>query len=316
MLLPAQLRPAACRWPPASRVRADCNLALALQLGGWLRSGIRKNWLRRRFVLDGAELSYYDDDGDKKGCINIFAATSIRKSVCPSAKGHEMEIETPDRTWRFRAPSEDEMQAWVRALGASVQSAAATQGLTPQQRLEAAGLVYRLPDYGMPWIGEPPRKSYESSPPVKAKPGQAYGLHGSVRKLKICMGWWIKGHKPWKPQNGVHAGCALLDAAGNMIDMCDFHKKKSLCGAVSWDPNSPPPKPHEIRPGLPPPDCEDAEAWRAMDYARQKAQRKHEKRTAKHWAKKGDDEAIKVKFHKLNSAVHYIVPVVTIIKPK
>ena len=101
-----------------------------------------------------------------------------------------------------------------------------------------------------------------------------------------------------------------------MIDMCDFHKKKSLCGAVSWDPNSPPPKPHEIRPGLPPPDCEDAEAWRAMDYARQKAQRKHEKRTAKHWAKKGDDEAIKVKFHKLNSAVHYIVPVVTIIKPK
>ena len=154
-----------------------------------VRSGIRKNWLRRRFVLEGAELAYFDNDGDKKGSINMFEASSIRKSTCPTAKGHEMEIETADRTWRFRAASEDELEAWLHALSASMQSAAATQGMTPQERLHAVGLVYRLPDYGVPWIGEPPRKSYESSPPVKAKPGQVYGLHGSIRKLKVCMGW-------------------------------------------------------------------------------------------------------------------------------
>lgn len=246
----------------------------------------------------------------------MFEAESIRKSTCSTAKGYEMEIETPNRTWRLRAPSVDDMDLWLRAMQASVASAAATQGMSPSQRLEAAGLVYRLPDYAMPWIGEPPRKSYESSPPVKAKPGQEYGLHGSIRKLKICMGWWIKGHKPWKPQNGIHAGVALLDAAGNMIDMCDFHNKKSQCGGATWDPNSPPPKPHEIHRRQPPPGCEDPVQWAAMDYASQKAQRKLEKRAAKHWAKKGDDEAVKIKFAKLNPAVHYVVPVVTIIKQK
>eukprot|EP01046_Picozoa_sp_COSAG06_P018983 COSAG06_NODE_1338_length_9815_cov_25.206258_7_plen_67_part_00 len=38
-----------------------------------------------------------------------------------------------------------------------------------------------------------------------------------------------------------------------MIDFCDFHKRKSACGGVSWDPNSPPPKPHEIHTRHPPP---------------------------------------------------------------
>ena len=88
-------------------------------------SGIRKNWLRRRFKLEGAELAYFDEDGDKKGSVNLFHASAIRKSECPTAKGYEIEIVTPDRTWRFRAPSEDEMNAWLHVLAASVQSAMA-----------------------------------------------------------------------------------------------------------------------------------------------------------------------------------------------
>ena len=71
-----------------------------------------------------------------------------------------------------------------------------------------------------------------------------YGLHGSVRKLKICMGWWLKGHKPWKEQSACHAGAALLNAAGEMVDFVSHEKHKSECGAVEWDPNSPPHKPH------------------------------------------------------------------------
>ena len=63
-----------------------------------VHSGVRKNWLQRRFVLAGAVLSYFDDEGDKKGSIDLVAATSIRNSTCETAKGHEIEIETPDRT--------------------------------------------------------------------------------------------------------------------------------------------------------------------------------------------------------------------------
>ena len=32
-----------------------------------MHSGIRKNWLRRRFILEGAELFYYDGTGARKG---------------------------------------------------------------------------------------------------------------------------------------------------------------------------------------------------------------------------------------------------------
>ncbi len=63
-----------------------------------MRSGIRTNWLRRRFVLKGTELSYFDDEGVYKGSIDLLTAVSIRNSTCATAKGHEIEIETPPRT--------------------------------------------------------------------------------------------------------------------------------------------------------------------------------------------------------------------------
>jgi hypothetical protein len=269
------------------------------------------------FKLEGAELSWFDD-GDKEGSVSMFDVTAARPSEDSDADDSDEEIElvTEDKTWRMRAEDGDAKAKWLECLSAAVVTAQATQGMTPEQRLEQAGLVYRLPDYGIPWIGEPPRKSYESSAPIKAKPMQDYGLHGSVRKLKICMGWWVKGHKPWKEMKGVHAGAALLDASGAMIDYVDYKKHKSECGAVSWDLNSPPPKPHEVEVGDPPEECEDPEAWAEEEHDRQKAIRKQQKRAAKHWAKKGDDEALKIKFHKLNPAVHYVVPIVSIIKPK
>ena len=49
-------------------------------------------------MLDGAALSYFDDDGHKKGSINLCTAVSVRNSTCETAKGHEIEIETPART--------------------------------------------------------------------------------------------------------------------------------------------------------------------------------------------------------------------------
>ena len=47
-----------------------------------------------------------------------------------------------------------------------------------------------------------------------------------------------------------------------------------------------------------------------------KLQRKADKRIAKHWAKKGDDEILKIKFHKLDPQVMYILPIVSIHKHK
>jgi hypothetical protein len=83
---------------PCRSAPTCCGRRLDLLIGLSLHSGIRTNWLRRRFVLEGTGLSYFDDDGVQKGCIDILTAVSIRNSTCESAKGHEIEIETPPRT--------------------------------------------------------------------------------------------------------------------------------------------------------------------------------------------------------------------------
>lgn len=179
-------------------------------------SGIRRNWLKRWFELENGELAYWadDDKDEKKGAVNLFSASEIRQSEAPNATDEELEIVTDDRTWRMRAESEEDLQEWLSALNTALEAVKATQGKTAEQMLVEAGLVYRCPDLGIPWLGLPPAKASHSSHPVKAKPFEVYGLHGSMRKLKICLGWWIKGHKPWKPQNGIHAGIVLLNSEG------------------------------------------------------------------------------------------------------
>ena len=171
------------------------------------KGGFRKNWNRRWWVLDAgsAELAYYDDEdrGDRKGAINLYNASEVRTSTFESAKkvakSREMELVTSDRTWRMRAESKEELEAWTELIGGVITRIQKTQGMTPAERIVDAGLSYILPTIdaadhpgvSIPWLGEPPRKSSESSKPVTAQPMEEYGLHGSVRKLKICVGWWL-----------------------------------------------------------------------------------------------------------------------------
>jgi hypothetical protein len=266
--------------------------------------------------LENGELAYWTgtDKKDKKGAVNLFGASKIRASTAETAPddGTEIEIETEERTWRLRAENAVESAKWLEAMQTAFTAAKATQGKSPAEMMLEAGLVYRCPDLGIPWLGEPPLKSRMSSKPVKAKPFEVYGLHGSVRKLKICVGWWIKGHKAWKHQNGVHAGLALLAGDGTPLDFVDCRKHKAP--GIEWELNDPPHKPTEVH--------DDShyqqrhpEMWEHMQQL-DKTRRKAEKRRAKHWAKKGDDEILKIKFHKLDPAVHYIVPIVSITKPK
>ena len=88
------------------------------------KGGFRRNWNRRWWVLDGGcgELAYYDDDDKekRKGAINLFDASEVRHSTFQSgskaAKSREMEIVTSDRTWRIRAESKEELEAWIAKL--------------------------------------------------------------------------------------------------------------------------------------------------------------------------------------------------------
>ena len=81
------------------------------------KGGIRKNWQRRWFVLySTTQLVYYVDDdcATRKGVIELSDVTSVRKSTAPSCTyHHEIEIETPDRTWQLRTETAEELEGWA-----------------------------------------------------------------------------------------------------------------------------------------------------------------------------------------------------------
>ena len=86
-----------------------------------MRRGIRPSWRHRRFepesttgrpkAADFLRLAYSDADGHKKGIIRLDDATDVRPSTATSGRTHgldgrtddwEMEVVTPERTWRLR----------------------------------------------------------------------------------------------------------------------------------------------------------------------------------------------------------------------
>jgi hypothetical protein len=96
---------------------------------GFLRKkgGIRPNWLKRWFVIDGRSmrLRYYDSQqGKEKGVLDLnemWKKDCVRESTAPKTKTTdcEIEIELLDRTYRLRAASEDEREEWIAALHAA-----------------------------------------------------------------------------------------------------------------------------------------------------------------------------------------------------
>ena len=94
------------------------------------KGGVRKNWLRRWFVLDfeSGKLSYFEPNdgahgrsggaagrarGAGLGVIDILSATSVRKSTAPKADTNEIEVETPDRTYRLKTEKAAERDVWI-----------------------------------------------------------------------------------------------------------------------------------------------------------------------------------------------------------
>jgi hypothetical protein len=101
----------------SSLMRLNTTVATKTVISAFMlkKGGSRTNWLRRWFVLNGSELTYYDEDRKtKKGSLSLLTASDVRASMAPTADGAEIEIVTADRLWRIRAESEEDMHTWLR----------------------------------------------------------------------------------------------------------------------------------------------------------------------------------------------------------
>ena len=82
------------------------------------KGGIRHNWKDRFCEAKGGSLDYHESNGPElelKGRV-LLGQAEIRISSVDTATEGEIEIETPERTWRFRAASEAERDEWLAAL--------------------------------------------------------------------------------------------------------------------------------------------------------------------------------------------------------
>ena len=123
------------------------------------RGGVRKNWKRRwfRLVSEDGELSYLEESALQSpkmsylqeesrlcilGTINLFEATAVRRSACPTAMEHEFEIETPGRVWRMHADTAEELEEWLAQLASVIEAGTAMQsalgGISPAGEAEEA----------------------------------------------------------------------------------------------------------------------------------------------------------------------------------
>ena len=92
------------------------------------KGGVRRNWLRRWFVINGAALEYYTKEGGElKGSIPL-AGNEARLSTAPSSHDHELEVVTVERVFRIRATSEHECLEWLDALRHAIDG----EGKAPQ----------------------------------------------------------------------------------------------------------------------------------------------------------------------------------------
>ena len=93
------------------------------------KGGIRRNWLERWFQLDrdDHELTYFGRNAsnlwiDKKGVIDTQTIIGVRESTAETATAAEIEIETPDCTYRLRAADVGERDSWIDALSIEMEA--------------------------------------------------------------------------------------------------------------------------------------------------------------------------------------------------
>eukprot|EP01051_Picozoa_sp_SAG22_P005014 SAG22_NODE_286_length_12969_cov_6.982828_4_plen_140_part_00 len=85
------------------------------------KGGVRTNWLDRYFELDGGGMSYYETEEKARKLGNIVGFEHgkgvVRISEARGSSGKwEIEIETPQRTYRVRARTMPERDAWLQQL--------------------------------------------------------------------------------------------------------------------------------------------------------------------------------------------------------
>ena len=90
------------------------------------QGGLCANWLNRWFELRGDELHYFairGDDASRKGVISMCTVSSVRKSTAETARGYELELVTPSRTFRLCAKTAEDFAMWLGKLGAEPEAA-------------------------------------------------------------------------------------------------------------------------------------------------------------------------------------------------
>ena len=169
---------------------------------GWLtkKGGIRKNWLRRWFELgaDG-ELVYYvsEDKQKRKGSIELWQSSDIRDSTAPGAATTEIEIVTPERTWRVQADTVAELAVWLQTLRQSAEAAREQRAAAvAEEHVRAAG--------------DGPNRVLNASgwaPVTNAGSSWATVASDMVRQTKLMLS---RGFLPWE-------GIAALGSANHEL---------------------------------------------------------------------------------------------------
>lgn len=91
--------------------------------------------LRRWFVIEGPLVVYYDrsEKGGvqtdiRKGDISLASASGIGISEAPRADPTELQVVTPDRTYRFRAANAEQRDLWIAALSSAAAAVGGIRG--------------------------------------------------------------------------------------------------------------------------------------------------------------------------------------------
>ena len=113
--------------------------------------GVRHNWLRRWFVLDAQQLTYFDSEAEENslGAVELAIVAKVRASSARDSTEEEIELVTKERTYRLRASTASERDMWLASLGDAVKA-----GANPEPGGSAEALR-GLPAPGRPVVVSP-----------------------------------------------------------------------------------------------------------------------------------------------------------------
>ena len=104
---------------PELKARAQVAEMAALSHAGWMakKGGVRRAWQKRYFEHSGDFLFYREAvGGELKGTIDLSVASDVRPSTEIDHKPWEMEIVTPERTYRLECETQEQLSGWFIAL--------------------------------------------------------------------------------------------------------------------------------------------------------------------------------------------------------